>query len=222
MEPAGRNPNQILNNSIQDSFSWNIFQAISWLDYAKREQSPSAIHYAAFELRYGIEYLLFELLVLANESLSEVEYKKCIGDPKEMKKLLRTLGPTYSKLSEFSEVLMKIDPKTPEFRFWDINQLFRYWGTASRYLHFFGAQTLTYEDDSWVIKSIAEIERILQKLRKDLTETIGTAIMRPSGMAPEVHQAWVEFSTGALSIEDVRIRMNIALPILGKRLRNPL
>src|SRR5437762_13601654 len=35
-----------------------FFQARSWLDYAKRASSPSAIHYAAFELRYGIEYLL--------------------------------------------------------------------------------------------------------------------------------------------------------------------
>jgi hypothetical protein len=52
---TGRTPDEILNNVIVDSSSWHFFQALSWLDYAKRSQAPSAIHYAAFELRYGVE-----------------------------------------------------------------------------------------------------------------------------------------------------------------------
>ena len=90
-----------LNNPKRDMIwvalagpAMNFFQALSWLDNAKRSQVPSAIHYAAFELRYGIEYLLFELLVLANKNLTQVEYERCLGDPNEMKRCLRHLELT--------------------------------------------------------------------------------------------------------------------------------
>jgi hypothetical protein len=57
----GKSPKEILTNTPVDHSSWHFFQARSWLDYATRKDAPAAIHYAAFELRYGIEHLLFEL-----------------------------------------------------------------------------------------------------------------------------------------------------------------
>src|SRR5579862_4936955 len=97
MDYTGRTPDQILYNRAFDDSSWHFFQARSWIDLAKRSSLPSAIHYAAFELRYGIEYLLFELLVIASESLSEREYQECLGQPKVMKKMLNA-GVHYQKL----------------------------------------------------------------------------------------------------------------------------
>ena len=38
---------------------------------AKRTMSVGPLHYSAFELRYGIEYLLFELLTLTKAEITE-------------------------------------------------------------------------------------------------------------------------------------------------------
>jgi hypothetical protein len=79
---CGKSPNEILRNPPLDHSSWHFFQARSWLDYATRENAPSAIHYAALELRYGVEYLVFELLLLASESLSLQEIQTGNWKPK--------------------------------------------------------------------------------------------------------------------------------------------
>src|SRR5213075_2723190 len=109
-----------------DHSSWHFFQAHSWLDYATREDAPSAIHYAAFELRYGLEYLLFELLVLANESLTPAQYDRCLGNPAEMRRMLKNRGPNYDRLAEFTQAILSLEPNAPKLRYWDLNELFRY------------------------------------------------------------------------------------------------
>jgi hypothetical protein len=217
MEFTGRTPDKILKNEIADSSSWHFFQARSWLDYAKRSQLPSAIHYAAFEMRYGIEYLLFHLLVLTYETLNRADYERCIGDPKEMKKMLKTHGTSYHLLSEFSATLLTLEPNAPKLVFWDLDKLFRYWGIASEYLHFVGAQTKTYQNITWIIKAIARLDVPLEDLWDSATKGIGIAIMRPSGMEPEVRAAWLEFSAGTLSKEDLKTRMRLIQPVLRKR-----
>ena len=137
----GKSPNEILINPPQNHSSWHFFQARSWLDYATRENAPSAIHYAAFELRYGIEYLLFELLVLASESLSLEEYKQTIGSPQATKKLLASPPRNYAKLSEFAEVVVSVDPQAPPIQFWNLNDLFRYWGVWHRIFFILSVRT---------------------------------------------------------------------------------
>ena len=104
----GKSPNEILANPPVDHSSWHFFQARAWLDYATRENAPSAILYAALELRYGLEYLLFQLLVLASDSLSLREYKQAIGNPKQMKKMLKSPPRNYTKLAEFTEILVSV------------------------------------------------------------------------------------------------------------------
>jgi hypothetical protein len=218
-DAIGRTPNEILNNPVVDISSWHFFQASSWIDYAKRSQTPSAIHYTAFELRYGIEYLLFELLVLANKNLTQTEYEKCLGDPKKMRKMLSTLGTNYHRLSEFSEMALSIDSSGIKLRFWDINELFRFWGTASNYLHFVGAHSLTYKDTNWLIKGIATLESVLTSIWNVANPTIGIGVLRPSLMEPEVYAAWLEYSAGTLSKENLRLRLKLILPALQLRNR---
>ena len=139
MNPEGRTADEIVANGKLDASSWHFFQAISWLDFAKRTQRATALHYAAFHLRYGIEYLLFELLVLASRGLEEEEYRKCLGNPHAMKKALRSSKFDYDKLAEFSRILLSLDPRAPKLCFWKLGDLFRYWGIASEFLHFVGA-----------------------------------------------------------------------------------
>ena len=217
MDAFGKDPNAIFNNKPVDHSAWHFFQARAWIDYAKRSQLPSAIHYASFELRYGIEYLLFELLVLANDSLTELEYEKCLGDPKAMKKMLSTLGVNYHKLAEFTQALLSLTPEAPKLIFWSIDELFRFWGIASSYLHFVGAHSLTYGSKEWFIRAIAELKEVVEKIWKDITGTVGKGVFRPSKMQPEVHAAWVDFLSGSISKDKLILRMRIMKPVLDAR-----
>jgi hypothetical protein len=208
----GKWPNEILTNRPLDRSSWHFFQARSWLDYATRENAPSAIHYAAFELRYGIEYLLFELLVFASESLSLREYEQAIGDPKQMKTMLASPARNYAKLAEFSKGVVSVDPHAPPVLIWNLNDLFRYWGWASEFLHFVGPHSVTYFRTDWTVKAIAKLDSALTRLWSAITNTVGIALIRPSNMEPEVRQAWTEFKSGALGKDDLIRRLKIMQP----------
>lgn len=114
---------------------------------------------------------------------------------------------------------MKLDPRAPEMRFSNVKELFRYWGTASEFLHFAGAHAFTYKNLEWTIKAIARLEAITEKLWHEVTTTVGSAIMRPSKMQAEVRQAWEEFAAGTLSTRDVITRLQILQPALRLRRR---
>src|SRR6266404_5072041 len=213
----GRSPDRILTNSIIDHSSWHFFQARSWLDYAMRGNAPSAIHYCAFELRYGLEYLLFELLVLTGESLTLREYRSAIGKPKEMKKLLSGSARNYGKLAEFSAIVVSVDSHAPALQFWDLEKIFRYWGIASEFLHFVGPHEVSYAGTEWLTPAIARLDAVLDEIWKMITGTLGKAIMRPSQMEPEVRQGWLEFSDGKLSKADLKTRLRLMQPGLKAR-----
>jgi hypothetical protein len=213
----GKSPNEILANSPVNCSSWDFFQARSWLDYATRENAPSAIHYAAFELRYGIEYLLFELLLLASESLTFREYRQAIGDPKETKKLLKSPVRDYAKLTEFTKIVVSVDSHAPPLHFWSLDDLFRYWGAASEFLHFVGPHVASYSDATWIAKAIARLDSVLNAVWSNITGTIGNPLMKPSQMPPEVRQAWAEFKDGTLSKDDLICRLKIMQPALQMR-----
>ena len=217
MKPEGRTAEKILANEVLDHSSWHFFQAVSWLDFAKRTQRPAALHYAALELRLGIEYLLFELLVLTSRGLTEEDYRKCLGDPKAMKKALRSSKLDYDKLAEFTRILLTLDPRAPKLRFWKLDVLFQYWGIASELLHFVGAHSRTYASGTWFCKSLARVEGVLTPIWDASTTTVGFGLLSRGSMEPEVHQAWLEFSAGTLKEEDLKIRMRILQPALEER-----
>jgi hypothetical protein len=219
MKPEGKNAEQILANQVCDHSSWHFFQAVSWIDFAKRSHNIPALHYAAFELRYGIEYLLFELLVLTSRGLKESEYRKCLGDPKAMKKALSSSKLQYEKLAEFTKILTGMDLRSPRLRFWKLDELFRYWGIASEFLHFVGAHSRTYASDAWFVKTIARLDGILTPIWKASTMTVGVGLLSRDHMQPEVFEAWQEFAAGNLKEEDLKVRMRIAQPVFEERRR---
>jgi hypothetical protein len=130
-------------------------------------------------LRYGIEYLLFELLVLASESLTLDEYRQAVGKPKQMRRMLSSPARNYTKLAEFNRVITSVDLHAPPLRFWNLDELFRYWGVASEFLHFVGAHSLTYSEPDWAPKAIARLDSVLDPIWSAVTETLGTGLMKP-------------------------------------------
>ena len=213
MKFSNKSADQIIKTQRFDHSSWHFLQAKSWMDLCKREQLPSALHYAAIELRYGIEYLLFELLVLTKEDLTESEYQKCLRKPDQMKKMLKNAEAPYNKLSVFSKIAISLSPNIPILMFWDLNTLFRYWGIASEFLHFVGSQSLTYDSKEWLIKSIARIEAPLEKIWKSVTQTRGVGLLQPNTMSPVVKDIWNDFCQDKISKESVEIRLKVAQPI---------
>ncbi len=217
VDPAGKSADQIVSNPFVDHSSWHFFQSLSWLDLAKRTQKTSALHYAAFELRYGIEYLLFELLVLATGGLTEGEYQKCLGSPGKMKKMLRSEKVLYDRLFSFTQILLRLDPLSPRLRYWDLDELFCLWGKASELLHFVGAHSITYNDSQWFISALARLESIITEIWNKNLATMGIGVLRPGKMYPEVRRAWEIYSKGQLSDEELSTRMNLIRPILKQR-----
>jgi hypothetical protein len=219
VKPEGHTADEIVANEVVDISTWHIFQAVSWLDYAKRERRPSALHYAAFELRYGIEYLLFELLVLSSRGLTEKEYRKCVGNPQAMRKALRSSKLEYDKLVEFTQILWSLTPDAPKLRFWKLKELSRYWGIASELLHFVGAHSRTYASTTWFNRTLARLETVILPIWEDSQATRGFGLLVKELMEPEVHAAWLEFSKGTLKEGDLKIRMQIIQPALAARRR---
>lgn len=217
MIPEGKSADEILANPLVEHSSWHFFQAVSWADLAKRKRLASALHYAALEMRLGIEYLLFELFHVSNRNITEDEYRKCVGSPAEMKRMLESEAVQYSKRIRFTQVLQSLDPRSPKFRYWDLKELFKFWGIASELVHFVGTHSRTYRNDSWFLQALERIEGVLKPIWNACTTTQGVGILSMDNIEPEVQQAWDEFSRGDLNEEGLKTRMQLARPILEQR-----
>lgn len=217
MEFRGKTADQIISNKPLDNSSWHFLQAMSWIDLAKRSMMVGPLHYAAFELRYGIEYLLFQLLVMTRKELGESEYRKCLGDPKKMKQLLMNEGRPYQKLSRFTELANSLINNRPSLLYWDLSELFKYWGKASKYLHFVGAQIYTYRSEEWVISSIADLESIVEPIWKKTTQTLGVALYDPDRMQPQVKDIWLEYLNDKITDDTVLFRLDLIKPLIGPK-----
>ena len=216
MDPKNKSAEQILKAKDRLQFStWHFLQARRLLDYAKRTNSPGALHYSAFEIRYGIEELLFELLVLTKRGLNDKQYKKCIGNPNAMRKMLEHQDVTYSKLLAFTRIAMDMDarPDKPNLRYWELKELFKHWGKVSSYLHFCGPQKATYDSEQWISKALSELDEISLIFWKSATETAGFGLMAPDTMKPAAAQIWSDFKEGIITLQDVKARLEISRPI---------
>jgi hypothetical protein len=217
-DPFGKTAEQIANFRLGSELkhsAYHFFQAVSWLDLAKRSTNPALIPHAAIELRYGIEYLLFELLVISSEALTKEEYEDCIGSAKDMKRLLGERNRNYEKNAEFAEVIYELVAPSTRIHRWNITSLFKLWDRASHYLHFVGAHSKTHLDQSWLTQSIADLERTIEPIWRSITESHGMGAMPPSGMVSLVKAAWEDFAAGKLSREDLILRLKIAFPTGG-------
>lgn len=218
--PLGRSADQIVATKLTDQLdhsSWHFYQARSWLDLAKRLKSPSAIQYAALELRYGLEYVLFELLVLRNHFLSNEEYERCIGSRAEMDKMLKHTGNQYPKLCRFTELVLRAGGSTIPFRYWNLGDVAKNWGIASEYLHFLGSHNRTLQDQTWRDAAIGRLSDVIETIWRGITETVGTPLLNSNKMEPEVRQAWELFQSGSLTEEDLSARIRVLAPILNER-----
>ena len=129
-----RTPEQIIGeNSYLDSVGY-LYRAVSWLDYFRRIDHFPALLYACIEDRFGIEYLLFEELVMGTGAkLSRQEYEKILKQGgTNLKKAIDRLVPDYKKLQQFTSAIISIQPGLPSVVFWDPAELMKSWGKRVR------------------------------------------------------------------------------------------
>jgi hypothetical protein len=219
MKTVGLSASQIVANPFFQSSSWHFGQARAWLDLAKREDVAGPIHYAALDFRYGVEYLLFELLVLSCESLSEAQYRKCLGDPHAMKRMLKSETVAYEKLSEFTGIILQLDRNAPTTTHWNLGELFRLWGIASERLHFCGTHAETYQEQDWKTAAIARLDVAIESVWREVTSTAGVGIMRPSGMTPAVRDIWSDYYAGRIDREQTATRLELVRPVSAQQKR---
>ncbi len=214
MEFQGKTADQIISCNRFSHSSWHFLQSKSWLDLAKRTMSVGPLHYSAFELRYGIEYLLFELLTLTKAEITEDDYQKCLGSPDEMNKMLKNFERPYKMLSRFTEIANSLILNKPKILYWDLSEIFKFWGIASEFLHFRGTHNRTYESEEWIISSIARIEGVIDDLWKKVTETEGIGLLNPDTMKPSVRDIWHDYLADKINDDSVRTRLDLIKPLL--------
>lgn len=213
----GRNPEDIINqNSVLDSTGY-LYRAVSWLGYFEQIDHFPALLYACIEGRFGIEYLLFEEIIIGTGlNLSRQDYEKCLKEPARLSKTIDRLIPDYEKLQEFTSALMALDPRLPKLIYWNPRDLMKSWGKLSEYLHWLGARGETTELSSWRQKAYVDVKQTLDPIWKKITSG-QSGLMHPDNMNPEIREVWIDFKNGMTDLEGAKIRINILKPMLFER-----
>lgn len=209
---VGKNPNEIADIDSFDSASY-LYRSMAWLDYHKRSKKFSSLLYACAEGRHGIEYLLFEELVISTgANLSVEDYKKCVNERNRFKKTIEQLSPNYELLQAFTKILVSLEPKLPKIIYWDHSSLMKAWGALSHYLHWFGARNLTSENQEWLDSALPEIEKVLVPIWTKITSG-QSGLMHPKDMAPVVREIWECFRTRKIDDATAKFRLEYLKPL---------
>lgn len=191
-----------------------LYRAMSWLDLFERSSSWPTLLYSCIEGRYGIEYLLFEELVVGTgANLSRGDYERCVREPTKLAKAINRLLPDYEKLQQFTSVIVSLAPQVLHIIYWKPKELMKAWGELSKYLHWCGHRLETAENAAWKKGALSDVKNVLTPIWNKVTSG-QSACMHPDQMRTEIRELWVEFKEGRVDIEGVRIRMNLLRPLL--------
>jgi len=214
---VSRTAEDIVNEKLYFDSAGYLFRAMSWLDYFDRNKQFTALLYACIEARYGIEYLLFEEIVISTgANLSKEEYERCLKDSTKLHKALKRITPDYEKLQEFAKIIVSLVPGFPKIIQWNPNSLLKSWGTISNYLHWCGSRNNTTESQGWLMKASTNIRAEIEPIWVTISSG-HSAIMHPKDMHPEILDLWIQYRDGAVDAEGIKIRMQILKPLLESR-----
>ena len=62
---TSRTPEQIVSEKIYFDSAGYLYRAMSWIDHFERNDHFVSLLYACIEARYGIEYLIFEEIIIS-------------------------------------------------------------------------------------------------------------------------------------------------------------
>jgi hypothetical protein len=219
----GRTPEEIVSQNLCFSSVGYFYRAVSWLNYFQRTDHFPALLYACIEGRFGIEYMLFEELVIGTgANLSREDYEKCLKERTKLSKAIEKLIPDYEKLQEFTSACVSLEPRLPKIIRWRPRELMKSWGDLSEYLHWFGARAETTELASWRARTYTEVEKTILPIWEKIVSG-RSAFLHPDNMTPEIREVWLSFKNGGTDLEGAKIRIDILKPMLLQKYHdNPL
>lgn len=207
-----KSPLEIAEIDFFDSASY-FYRGMAWLDFHNRTRKFSSLLYACAEARHGIEYLLFEELVISTgANLSIDEYRKCVKERNRFTKTIKKLTPDYERIQEFTKIIVSLEPTIPNLIYWDHHSLMKSWGTISNYLHWFGARNLTTENPTKLESYSKEIEKVLTPIWIKITSG-QSGIMHPKDMAPIVKEVWDKFRNNEIDAKQAKFQLNYLKPL---------
>ena len=214
---TARTPDQIVGDMVHYDSVGYTFRALSWLDFAERNQSVCALQYAAHDTRQAIEHILFEAVVLCvGTKLDREDYRKCLGNSTKLHKVVDRLNPEYQLLVRFTQVVMTTDPNAPSIVAWDHAKLLKFFGVVSTYLHWPGEPKESVDSAAWLEKGIARVREAARYIW-DRKTTGFSGVAMPDGMTPEIRSLWERFRRGEIDLDGARRAADLAYPILKKR-----
>jgi hypothetical protein len=164
----------------------------------------------------GIEYLLFEELVLSTGAkLSRKDYERCLKDRMKFSKMIRQLSPDHEKAQKFTSIVANIESgkrSVPNIIFWRPRELESAWGKLSKYLHWTGAHTETTKEPKWVDDAYSDAERVLMPIWEDMCSG-HSGLLHPDNMTRATRVIWEDFRTGKIDSNSARIRLEIIRPL---------
>jgi hypothetical protein len=202
----GRTAEEIVSSPYFDSVG-HLFRSVSWLDYFERHPSLSTLTYACIEARQAIEYLFFEELVVSTGfDLSAEEYRRCLGNSTNFKKIIKRLSPNFERLRAFTHIVLELEVDGPKTVHWDHDELMKAWGVVSGVLHWVGATNLSAENPEWLVSAYERSAKVISPLWQQATSA-RNVILPVDGMHPDVRDIWEEFSLGAIDVEETKLRL---------------
>ena len=207
-----RDADQILGEKLYYDSVGYLYRAVSWLDHFERTPRFTTLLYACIEARMGIEYLLFEELVISTGArLSREDYEQCLKNRNSFSKLIRQLSPDHLKAQEFTRAVTEIETAAPTLVYWDPRELEKAWGKLSKCLHWVGARTETTDDKDWLDRAGTSVRDVVVPIW-DRISSGQSGLLHPSDMNPQVHQLWEDFRSGRIELNSVKIRLEILRP----------
>ncbi len=216
---TNRSADDIISQMISFDSVGYTFRALSWLDIAKKRNNVCALQYSAYDTRQAIETWFFEAIVVSVGTNQDQDmYEKCKGNGAKLHKILNKLSPSYEKLVEFTQALCSVEPIAPNIVDFDRKLLMKHWGKVSNYMHWSGSTTDTVESSNWLEKGIETVETATNYIWSKKTAGY-TGILNIERMIPETKEIWDKYQDGKIDIATVKRTLELARPILKKRVR---
>lgn len=197
---------------------WSTIQAGTLIDEAKARHSSSLLLYASLELRLAIEQLLFTIIVVAKGKADEATLRACLR-PGGLFRVLAEVAPRYALKGRFARELEAFYPEIPQGADWDVKTLLRHHAFLSgvchapRVIRGMGAPVEPWDER---LAQLQEIQAFLAAgMKKD------TAVLSFKGATPQALSLWRKYSTGKISLTELRRRFSTAKTPLVSRQPSP-
>lgn len=206
---SSRTAEEIVGENLYFDSAGYFYRAMSWLNYFDKNDKFTALLYSCIEARYGIEYLMFEELILSTGSnMTKEEYEECLKQPTKLYNVFRKISPDYERLQGFTKIIISFDENAPVLIQWNLKKLLKSWGSISNYLHWCGSKDKTTESTKWRADTATKVRSAIEPLWLNMISG-NSGLMHPKDMHPEIYNLWIQYKANKLNANEIRSKVEI-------------